>query len=133
MKLLSERVKYILSDAKIEQGDLIQASGASKSVVSQWLSGAIKSMNLNFALEIERKYGYNHIWLMSNEGARKTGESVPTEAAIDADVVTADELMDLYAAYKMASKKDRELLFKAMKAAARKNNVKSAKSSGTGD
>lgn len=71
MKLLSERVQFILKDAKIDQTQLGDHAGASRSVVSQWLDGKIKSMSLKYALEIERKLGYNHIWLMINEGARK--------------------------------------------------------------
>lgn len=71
MELLIDRVKFILDEhPEIEgvQGQigLAVAAGASKSVVNQWLSGAIKSMDIKYALKIEEKLGYSHIWLMAN-------------------------------------------------------------------
>lgn len=72
MKLLSERLSSMLEENEdLDQGKLVEYSGASKSVVSQWLSGAIKSMRLDYALELERMTGYCHIWLVLGTGEKK--------------------------------------------------------------
>lgn len=71
MKLLAERIALILSEhPEIDQVQLAQISGASKSVVNQWLSGEIKSINIDYALNVEEKLGYNHVWLMVNRGEK---------------------------------------------------------------
>jgi phage repressor protein C with HTH and peptisase S24 domain len=73
MNLLSDRLDYIYRttpDLEGERGQtsLVKASGASKSVVNQWLTGKIKSMDIRYALSIERALGFSHIWLMTGEG-----------------------------------------------------------------
>lgn len=73
MNLLSDRLRYIYEqtpglEGELGQIDLVKASGASKSVVNQWITGKIKSMDIKYALNIERELGYSHIWLMTGEG-----------------------------------------------------------------
>jgi len=73
MKLLSERLDHIhhlLPDLEGERGQtgLVKASGASKSVVNQWLAGKIKSIDIRYALNIEHALGISHIWLMTGDG-----------------------------------------------------------------
>jgi phage repressor protein C with HTH and peptisase S24 domain len=73
MNLLSDRLDYIYRttpdlDGERGQTGLVKASGASKSVVNQWLTGKIKSMDIRYALNIERELGYSHIWLMTGDG-----------------------------------------------------------------
>ncbi len=73
MNLLSERLDAIyraMPELEGERGQtgLVKASGASKSVVNQWLTGKIKSMDIRYALSIERELGFSHIWLMTGEG-----------------------------------------------------------------
>jgi hypothetical protein len=73
MNLLSERLAYVYEqkpDLEGEQGQsgLVRASGASKSVVNQWLTGKIKSMDILYALRIEENLGFSHIWLMTGLG-----------------------------------------------------------------
>lgn len=73
MNLLSERLDYIyreVPDLEGERGQtgLVKASGASKSVVNQWLTGKIKSIDIRYALNIERELGFSHIWLMTGDG-----------------------------------------------------------------
>jgi phage repressor protein C with HTH and peptisase S24 domain len=73
MNSLAERLNVIhrdLPDLEGERGQtgLVKASGASKSVVNQWLTGKIKSMDIRYALNIERELGFSHIWLMTGEG-----------------------------------------------------------------
>lgn len=76
MNNLTDRLDLIYKERPDLEGDrgqtgLVKASGASKSVVNQWLQGEIKSMNLKYALEIERALGYSHIWLVLGEGSPK--------------------------------------------------------------
>lgn len=73
MDQLSERLAYIYSERPDLEGErgqtgLVKASGASKSVVNQWLNEKIKSMDIRYALEIEKNLGFSHIWLMANIG-----------------------------------------------------------------
>ena len=73
MKLLSERLAYIYAqrpDLYGEKGQsgLVRASGATKSVVNQWVNDKIKSIDIRYALNIERELGFSHIWLMTGDG-----------------------------------------------------------------
>lgn len=73
MNLLSDRLSYIYAEMPELEGErgqigLVKASGASKSVVNQWITGKIKSMDIRYALNIERELGFSHIWLMTGEG-----------------------------------------------------------------
>ncbi|RSZ60016.1 hypothetical protein HF313_14985 [Massilia atriviolacea] len=73
MKLLSERLAFIYKETPELEGErgqtgLIKASGASKSVVNQWLNDKIKSIDIRYALNIERELGFSHIWLMTGDG-----------------------------------------------------------------
>lgn len=86
MKLLSERLDYIYRERPELEGErgqtgLTKVSGASKSVVNQWLTGKIKSIDIRFALEIERNLGFSHIWLMTGEGPPR----IPSVRAIHPD------------------------------------------------
>jgi phage repressor protein C with HTH and peptisase S24 domain len=73
MNLLSDRLDHLYHSTPQLEGErgqtgLVKASGASKSVVNQWLTGKIKSMDIRYALNIERALGFSHIWLMTGEG-----------------------------------------------------------------
>jgi transcriptional regulator with XRE-family HTH domain len=73
MKLLSERLALIHKLIPELEGDrgqagLAKASGASRSVVNQWLHDKIKSIDINYALSIESELGISHIWLMTGQG-----------------------------------------------------------------
>jgi phage repressor protein C with HTH and peptisase S24 domain len=73
MNLLSDRLDHIYRTTPHLEGErgqtgLVKASGASKSVVNQWLTGKIKSMDIRYALNIERELGFSHVWLMTGEG-----------------------------------------------------------------
>jgi hypothetical protein len=73
MKLLSERLAHIYKERPDLEGErgqigLVRASGASKSVVNQWLADKIKSIDILYALRIEETLGFSHIWLMTGLG-----------------------------------------------------------------
>lgn len=119
MKLLSERVKHIIKNAKIEAAEIVTASGASHSVVSQWISGDIKSMNLKYALGIERKYGYNHVWLMINEGPEKVSSDKKIAVSANSDTATADDLVRLVNVFNSSDESQRSLILAAVTTAER--------------
>jgi phage repressor protein C with HTH and peptisase S24 domain len=96
MNTLSDRLEHIyrtLPSLEGERGQtgLVKASGASKSVVNQWLTGKIKSMDIRYALNIERELGFSHIWLMTGEGEarpapdRRPRNALPVRAADNDD------------------------------------------------
>lgn len=74
MKLLRDRMAYIYEhhEPKLEGKDgqisLVAASGADKSQVNQWISGAQKTIRIDHALRLEATLGYSHIWLMAGIG-----------------------------------------------------------------
>jgi transcriptional regulator with XRE-family HTH domain len=106
MDLLENRLAHIYSERPDLEGDrgqtgLVKASGASKSVVNQWLNGKIKSMDLRYALEIEKSLGYSHLWLMANIGEPKVKREpvkAPALSAFDVQAKTAQEqrLLTIY-------------------------------------
>jgi len=96
MNTLAERLDTIYCDLPELEGErgqtgLVKASGASKSVVNQWLTGKIKSMDIRYALNIERELGFSHIWLMTGEGDPRqaplhgVGNAMPVRAAANDD------------------------------------------------
>jgi phage repressor protein C with HTH and peptisase S24 domain len=73
MQTLADRLETIYRERPELEGErgqtgLVKSSGASKSVVNQWLTGKIKSIDIRYALNIERELGFSHIWLMTGEG-----------------------------------------------------------------
>ncbi|WP_198173379.1 hypothetical protein [Cupriavidus sp. USMAA2-4] len=51
---LSERIQTILDETGAEAVALAKAAGVTKGAVSQWLSGQIKSIKLEYAVGIQR-------------------------------------------------------------------------------
>lgn len=110
MKLLQERLAYVYKERPDLEGErgqigLARASGASKSVVNQWLNGGIKSMDIMYALSMEESLGYSHIWLMTGlgdpmakAGARVSVVAAPAEPPPRMTLATSAELdlLDLY-------------------------------------
>ncbi len=104
MKLLAKRLATLYDAMPDLEGDrgqigISKASGASRSVVNQWLSGAIKSMDINYALRIEGALGVSHIWLMTGLGPMMAtpGEAVQivVEGAAEAARLTLALPMEL--------------------------------------
>ena len=113
----------MLTDGNLEQADLVSASGASHSVVSQWITGAIKSMSLKYALGIEARYGYNHIWLMINEGEPKASPGDSYRVAQDAspygdmDHEFSDQLIELMTLFQQADSTGKNFILNAARSA----------------
>ncbi|MFM0203959.1 S24 family peptidase [Paraburkholderia fungorum] len=74
MTTLPERIQIVLDETGIDQTELAEAAGVTKSTVSQWLSLAIKSMKHEYAVGIQKKYGYRIDWLVRGEGEKKLAD-----------------------------------------------------------
>lgn len=68
---LSERIRTILDETKVEATTLAKAAGVTKGTVSQWLTGDIKSIKLEYAVGIQEVYGYNAVWIVMGKGPVK--------------------------------------------------------------
>ncbi len=73
MNTLEDRIRAVLSETQAEQVELADAAGVTKGTVSQWLDGKIKSIKLEYAVGIQKRYGYNAVWLVMGEGEKKLG------------------------------------------------------------
>ena len=72
MKTTSERVTYMMATLKIkEQTEFGKLCGASKSVVYQWLTGRIKSIDAKYAFKLEDSTPFSASWIMLGEGKIK--------------------------------------------------------------
>lgn len=102
MSTLSVRIELVLKECALclgrePQAALAKLAGTSNSVVSQWLSGGIKSMALKYALNIERNLGYNHIWLMIGSGAKETADKTNSSpSSVPGGVFSAEERALVY-------------------------------------
>jgi phage repressor protein C with HTH and peptisase S24 domain len=74
MTTLPERIQIVLDETGIEQTELAKAAGVTKGTVSQWLSGAIKSMKHEYAVGIQKKFGYRIGWLVTGEAEKKLAD-----------------------------------------------------------
>ena len=73
---LQERIRIVVDELKeqgIDQVDLGKAAGVTKGTVNQWLSGDIKSMKLEYAVGIQKRYGYSALWLVLDEAPKRIG------------------------------------------------------------
>ncbi|SDV49231.1 LexA family transcriptional regulator [Chitinasiproducens palmae] len=83
---LSERIQHILDETQADQVQLAEAAGVTKGTVSQWLTGQIKSIKLEYAVGIQDRYGYNAVWLVMGKGnPRAPGSNAGAPAPIPSD------------------------------------------------
>jgi hypothetical protein len=111
MKLLSERLAYVYAHRPNLEGErgqigLSVASGASKSVVNQWLADKIKSLDIRYALRLEAETGFSHIWLMTGEGEPQVSDSARHAVLVERD--NSAEIVRLVTIYSRANKARRE-------------------------
>ncbi|QDC97825.1 hypothetical protein FIT78_04300 [Candidatus Methylopumilus universalis] len=72
MRTTAERVEYMMQTLKIkEQTEFGTLCGASKSVVYQWLTGRIKSIDAKYAFKLEDNTRFSARWIMLGEGKIK--------------------------------------------------------------
>lgn len=78
------------------QISLANASGASKSVVNQWLNEKIKTIDIKYALGIEAVFGYSHIWLMTGDGDPKVTGRPHVVMSTQDNTIEIVRLLSLY-------------------------------------
>ena len=72
MKTTAERVKHMMEVLNIkEQTEFGLLCGASRSVVYQWLTGKIKSIDARYAFKLEDSTPFTARWIMLGEGKPK--------------------------------------------------------------
>jgi len=69
---LNERIQTILDETGVDSIKLASFAGVTKGTVSQWLSGQIKSIKLEYAVGIQNALGYNAVWIVMGKGDKKT-------------------------------------------------------------
>lgn len=74
----SERVALMMAELEVDQPEFGRISGASKSVVNQWLSGLIKKISPKYAYAIETNTKYRKEWVMFGDGEKyKSPDEAP--------------------------------------------------------
>jgi len=68
MSTTAERVEKMMAALGKDQPGFGALSGASKSVVNQWLSGEIKSISARYAFKLQRSTGFSAEWIQTGEG-----------------------------------------------------------------
>ncbi|MFM0737065.1 S24 family peptidase [Paraburkholderia xenovorans] len=75
MNTLPERIQIVLGETGVDQVELARIAEVSKGAVNQWLSGAIKSLKHEYAVRIEKRFGYRVDWLIMGEGEPKATDA----------------------------------------------------------
>lgn len=77
MPTLKERLTIVMEALKWDHAKLVQVSGMSSSVVSQWLGHGSKDIhsigNLEAALRLQEASGFSALWLAKGIGPKQTG------------------------------------------------------------
>lgn len=97
---------------------LVKASGASKSVVNQWLSGGIKTIKIKYALAIEKDLKVSHTWLMTGKGAFLVSDehlAIPDQDATQRLTLATLEELDLLHLFRLSNETGRLAILAAAK------------------
>lgn len=84
MTNLKDRIQELvdeLSPLGVDQVDIAKAAGVTKGTVTQWLTGDIKSLKLEYALGIEGAFGFRAIWLVLGKGPKLVSDMTATSVA----------------------------------------------------
>lgn len=84
-----ERVAHVMKALDLSQVEIAKMSGASKSMVNQWLSGLIKAVGPRYAFNLERTTGFRAEWLMLGTGPVRTAHPPEPNIITDRDHTTA--------------------------------------------
>ncbi|WP_227242450.1 XRE family transcriptional regulator [Paraburkholderia caribensis] len=70
-KDVSARITTILDEANTTVFDLAAAAEIPVETVQDWVEGRVAEIRLEHALGIERKFGYNPVWISKGKGQKK--------------------------------------------------------------
>jgi transcriptional regulator with XRE-family HTH domain len=93
----AERVEKMMTDLSVDQPQFGQISGASKSVVNQWLCGKIKTISAEYAYRIQKSKGYSAQWIQTGEGEPKVSQTTECTPSAAPATLTTDQLLDMLA------------------------------------
>lgn len=65
--MLSDRIAQILEETGLKQVHLAAHARVSRSLVTQWLNGTVKSISLDAARNIAHLHGYNPGWVLRGD------------------------------------------------------------------
>ena len=69
MKILSDRITKVLEATGVDQKTLARMADVTDQSVSQWISGATKTMKGKAAFNLQRETGFSAEWLMYGDGS----------------------------------------------------------------
>lgn len=74
---LPDRLRQIKDELGLtEDAQLAKLTGASKSIVHQWLTGRIKSISAKYAYKLEEKTGYSAKWIQLGDGPPRFSQAM---------------------------------------------------------
>lgn len=71
---LSERIQRVLDEQGLDQPALGKVAGVTKATVNQWITGKIKSLKMEYAVQIQERYGYSVSWLVMGRGPERVSD-----------------------------------------------------------
>lgn len=90
MNTARERIEHVIHELGIKPTDLVRLSGASRSVVSQWMHGRIKSIDARYAFALQKNTGFSSEWIQTGRGQKKVSaeeqERQPLSAEDEAEL-----------------------------------------------
>lgn len=122
MNLLADRLGRIMEERGLvgrgSQVRLAEAAGVTRGAANQWLNGSGESIKLEYAQNLEREFGFDHEWIMTGKGRVYTSQPrvVPDPPRKD-ESVKWDELTELLALFRGATKFGREAMLIAARSA----------------
>ncbi|MBB3257681.1 phage repressor protein C with HTH and peptisase S24 domain [Paraburkholderia bannensis] len=76
---VARRIALVLNETGASDEDLAAAAKVPVETVREWLDGAVATIRLEHAAEIQEKFGYNAVWLVMGKGAKNSANIHPED------------------------------------------------------
>lgn len=119
-KTFQGRIEEVIADLGTQQA-VVEASGASRSVVSQWKKGLIQSIAPEYAFALQRNKGYSAEWLMLGAGKKMLSDTTLAAAIRAEKEIDANELLERALRVLVIVGSDKEEVINLVKAKAAKS------------
>jgi transcriptional regulator with XRE-family HTH domain len=83
MQSQSQRIAYAIKESNLKQADLVRATGATRSAVSQWINGQIIKIGAEHIFAIADATHFNARWLATGEGEERPSGDTRINALLD--------------------------------------------------
>lgn len=80
MNSQSQRIAFAIKTSRLRQADLVRATGATRSAVSQWINGQIIKIGAEHIFAIADATGFEARWLATGDGPMTHLEDERTKA-----------------------------------------------------